>query len=84
MKIKPRCAGCFAGLACGIRVEIVNLLSYKGKLGVNQIAKHFELTQPTITHHLQFLKRVGVLSSQKKGKQVLYFVNPKCPECGLF
>jgi|WetSurSiteA1Bulk_404760.scaffolds.fasta_scaffold01457_7 DNA-binding transcriptional ArsR family regulator len=84
MKIKPGCAGCFAGLSCGIRVEIINLLHYKGKMSVGQIATCFAVTQPTISHHLSYMKKAGMLASEKKGKQIFYFVNPKCPQCGIF
>lgn len=84
MKIRSKCAGCFAGLSCGLRVEIINLLNLKGKMPVTGITKYFKVTQPTITHHLQFLKKAGILASERKGKQIFYYVSPKCEDCGLF
>ena len=78
MRFKSGCSECFAGLSCGARVEIVNLLQGKKKLTVTEIARHFKITQPTITHHLQYLKTAGVLSSKKEGRKVYYFINPKC------
>lgn len=86
MKFTDNCAGCFAGLATKARVGIVNLLMEKKRLSVGQIADRFELRQPTITHHLQYLKEAGIVDSVKKGRQVFYFISRKCREgkCGLF
>ena len=85
MKLKSSCAGCYAGLSCGIRVEIVNLLQEKKKISVSDIAKCFKVTQPTISHHLQYLKNAGIIKSKKEGRKVYYFINPKCgSRCGVF
>ena len=79
------CAGCYAGLSCGIRVEIINLLQEKKKISVSDIAKCFKVTQPTISHHLQYLKDAGIIKSKKEGRKVYYFINPKCGgNCGVF
>lgn len=80
------CASCFAGLSDKTRVGIVNLLLERGKMSVLEIVKHFNLTQPTITHHLQYLRQAGVLESSKRGRKVFYFISPKCKKgrCKLF
>ena len=51
-----------------------------------EIAKHFKLKQPTITHHLKYLKEAKVLASRKKGRKVYYFISEKCKkgECDIF
>jgi len=86
MKLTSACVSCFAGLSCQARIEIINLLQKKEEMSVMEIAKHFKLTQPTITHHLQYLKDAGVLTSKKKGRNVYYFINPRCKdkECNIF
>ena len=86
MKLSSACAGCFAGLACQTRVEIVNLLKEKEQIPVGGIVEYFGLAQPTITHHLQYLKDVGVLASKKRGRRIYYYITEKCKkgECGLF
>ncbi|MFC1727049.1 ArsR/SmtB family transcription factor [Patescibacteria group bacterium] len=86
MKLTSDCCDCFAGLATKSRVEIVNLLQKKEKMTVSEIVNNFKLTQPTITHHLRYLKEAGLVSSAKKGRQVYYFISQKCKEgrCGLF
>jgi len=86
MKLTSACASCFAGLSCQTRIGIINLLQEKKEISVMEIVKHFKVTQPTITHHLKFLKKAGVLGSKKKGRKVFYFISEKCKkgECGIF
>lgn len=85
MKLTDDCAGCFAGLSCNTRVEIINLL--KGKeMSVLEIAKHFKVSQPTITHHLKYLESSSILVSKKTGRKVYYTLHPKCDKeaCNIF
>ena len=51
-----------------------------------EIVEKFDLTQPTITHHLKHLQGSGVLASKKEGRKVYYFISHKCREgkCGIF
>ena len=86
MKLSSACAGCFAGLSCGTRIEILNLLQENGEMSVLQIAKHFKVTQPTITHHLKYLEGIGLLSSKKVGTKVFYSTDQPCSEknCQIF
>lgn len=86
MKLTASCTSCFSGLSTQARIGIINLLREKGQVSVLEIARHFALRQPTITHHLQYLKAAGILSSQKQGRQVFYFIDPKCKrkECHVF
>ncbi len=86
MKINTACAGCFAGLSCGVRIEIINLIHEKGEMSVMEIAKHFKLAQPTVTHHLQYLKDIKILTSRKDGTKVYYSIDKPCSdkECQIF
>lgn len=85
-RLVSACAPCLRGLSDKTRIEIINLLLKKEKLSVLEIVKRFHLTQPTITHHLKYLEKAGVLESLKEGRKVYYFVNPKCKkgDCHLF
>lgn len=86
MKLTSACASCFAGLSCQTRIGIINLLQEQKEMSVMEIAKHFKLKQPTITHHLKYLKKAKVLDSKKKGRKVYYFISGKCKEegCDIF
>lgn len=85
MKFNSACSGCFASLSCDVRIKIVNLLQKKGKMQAGEIAKKFHLKQPTISHHLKYLREMGVVASEKEGRNVYYCVHPKCAGmCGVF
>ena len=62
------------------------LLQKKEEMSVLEIARKFNLTQPTITHHLKYLEEVGILKSRKDGRKVFYSIHPKCSKdiCRVF
>lgn len=85
MKLSNDCIDCFSSLSCGTRISILNLLQEEGRMSVMQISKYFQVKQPTITHHLKYLERVGLIASQKKGTKVYYYIHQKCEKgvCGF-
>jgi len=58
-----------------IRQEIIAVISSKGEINVNDIAEHFSLSRPTISHHLNLMKRNKLLNSRKAGKEIFYSFN---------
>lgn len=56
------------------RIEILNLLK-GGEMNVNDIADKCSVSRPTISHHLQIMKKAGVLNSTKDGKEIYYSIN---------
>jgi ArsR family transcriptional regulator, arsenate/arsenite/antimonite-responsive transcriptional repressor len=42
---------------------------------VNEIARQFTLSRPTISHHLNLMKRAKLLNTRKDGKEIYYSVN---------
>ncbi len=67
------------------RMKIINQLKKKPQ-NVKKIAECFDLTQPTITHHLKALEKTGILISKKIGRETYYSLNKKypCKDCGIF
>lgn len=61
-------------LADETRLEILNLLGNR-EMNVNEIADNCTVSRPTISHHLQILKRAGILEARKEGKEIYYSVN---------
>ncbi len=45
------------------------------ELCANDIANNFSLSRPTISHHLNLMKRIGILNSRKDGKEMYYSLN---------
>ena len=61
----------FQALADETRLEIIALLQ-KRELCVSEISARFDMTQPSISHHLDVLKRAGLVKAEKRGREVYY------------
>jgi len=59
------------------RVTIMKLLKDRD-LNVTEIGKHFDMKQPSISHHLNILKNAGVVRDKKVGQEVIYSLNQIC------
>ena len=61
-------AAMFKALSHPVRVQILDLISQgKGETCACDIERHFELTQPTISHHLKVLRDAGLITSESHG-----------------
>lgn len=47
----------------------------KRNLTAGEIADNFNMTKPSISHHLNILRQAGLVFSEKKGQQVEYSIN---------
>jgi ArsR family transcriptional regulator, arsenate/arsenite/antimonite-responsive transcriptional repressor len=47
-----------------------------GETCVCDLTGAFELTAPTISHHLKVLKQAGLIDSERRGTWVYYWINP--------
>lgn len=61
----------FAALADDTRRAILALLR-KGSLPAGEIAAAFELSKPTISHHLKVLEASGLVRSERRGTSIVY------------
>lgn len=61
-------------LADETRLDILRLLDNR-EMNVNEIASHCTVSRPTISHHLQIMKRARILTSRKEGKEIYYSIN---------
>jgi ArsR family transcriptional regulator len=64
----------FKALNDPVRREILKMLR-KGDLTAGAIGEHFNITGPSISHHLDKLRRAGLVSSEKKGQFMHYSLN---------
>lgn len=64
----------FKALNDSTRREILELLK-KGDLTAGDIAGKFNITKPSISHHLDLLKQAGLVHSTKNGQFILYSLN---------
>jgi ArsR family transcriptional regulator len=71
-------AEAFKALSHPVRVQILDLISQGGGEACGcDIERHFDLTQPTISHHLKVLRDAGLITSEPRGVWVHHHVNAK-------
>jgi DNA-binding transcriptional ArsR family regulator len=54
-----------------MRQDLVQLLA-RGELNVGEIADKVTLSRPTVSHHLNLLRRAGLLRVRKQGREMYY------------
>lgn len=64
----------FKALADKNRRKILTLLR-DNDLSVNDLLKHFDITQATLSSHLSLLKKSELVTFKIKGKQRIYSIN---------
>ena len=72
--IEIDCVTFCKALADDTRQRILTILLEEEKC-VGDIVAEFEMSQPTISHHLSILKQFNLVTSRKEGKQVFYAIN---------
>ncbi len=60
-----------------VRVQLVDVLrKHAGKVCVCELVPLFDLSQPTVSHHLKVLREAGIVGSERQGLWAYYFVIP--------
>jgi ArsR family transcriptional regulator len=58
-----------------IRMQLVDVLRrHAGKVCVCELVPLFDLSQPTISHHLKVLREAGIVGSERRGLWAYYYV----------
>ena len=64
-----------------IRLQLVDLLrKHAGKVCVCELVPLFDLSQPTISHHLKKLRDAGIVGSERPSLWAYYYVIPEALE----
>ena len=64
-----------------VRVQLVDVLrKHAGKVCVCELVPLFDLSQPTVSHHLKVLREAGIVGSERRGLWAYYYVNPEALE----
>jgi ArsR family transcriptional regulator, arsenate/arsenite/antimonite-responsive transcriptional repressor len=71
-----RLAETFKALADPTRVAIVNRLSSLETVCVCDLTAAFDLSQPTVSHHLRVLRDAGLIEADRKGTWAYYRLVP--------
>jgi ArsR family transcriptional regulator, arsenate/arsenite/antimonite-responsive transcriptional repressor len=64
-------------LADPVRVQLIDVLrKHAGRVCVCELVPLFDLSQPTVSHHLKVLREAGLVGSERRGLWVYYYVEP--------
>lgn len=68
----------FKALGDPVRLRLISLIGARqgGEVCVCDLTSAFELTQPTISHHLRVLREAGLIDSERRGTWVYYRLVP--------
>jgi ArsR family transcriptional regulator len=70
-------AAYFKALADPTRVAIVNRLTGADEVCVCDLTAAFDLSQPTVSHHLKVLRDAGLVESSRRGTWAYYRLVPE-------
>src|ERR1700752_1362520 len=60
-----------------VRLQLVDVLrKHAGKVCVCELVPLFDLSQPTVSHHLKVLRDAGLVDSERRGLWAYYYVLP--------
>ncbi len=58
-----------------VRLQLIDVLrKHAGKVCVCELVPLFDLSQPTVSHHLKVLREAGIVGSERVGLWAYYFV----------
>lgn len=64
----------FKALADPTRRRILELLE-TDDLTASELAAHFDISKPTLSHHLATLKAAGLVTDERHGQNIVYSLN---------
>lgn len=64
----------FKALTDPTRRRILELLR-SADLTAGELADHFDMTKPSISHHLNTLKAAGLVDAEREGQSIVYSLN---------
>ncbi|MGW0858106.1 ArsR/SmtB family transcription factor [Streptomyces sp. NPDC002690] len=69
----------FKALGDPVRLRLLSMIASRagGEVCVCDLTPAFDLSQPTISHHLKLLKQAGLIDSERRGTWVYYRLLPQ-------
>lgn len=64
----------FQALSNPYRREIIRLLRWRN-MSAGEIVAKFDIAQPSISRHLDVLKKAEIVTAQRRGNQMIYSLN---------
>src|SRR6059058_70268 len=73
-----RLAAVAKALGDPIRLQLVDVLrKHAGEVCVCELLPLFDISQPTLSHHLKKLRDAGIVGVERRGLWAYYFVHPE-------
>ena len=68
----------FKALGDPVRLRLLSMIASRsgGEVCVCDLTPAFDLSQPTISHHLKLLRQAGLIDCERRGTWVCYWVLP--------
>jgi len=67
----------FSALGDEYRQRLVLMFEKGERLNLSQIVEVSSISRTAVSHHLRVLREAGIVLSEKKGKEVFYWINPQ-------
>ncbi len=67
----------FKALGDPVRLRLLSLIASTAEACVCDLTDAFDLTGPTISHHLRVLRETGLVDCERRGTWVYYWVQPE-------
>ena len=71
-------ASAFKALGDPVRLQLMSLIASHagGEVCVCELTPRFDVTGPTISHHLKVLRAAGLIDCERRGTWVYYWIQP--------
>jgi ArsR family transcriptional regulator len=69
-------AGLLKALADPVRLRLMSLIASADEICVCDLTVGFNVSQPTISHHLKVLREAGLVDCERRGTWVYYWSQP--------
>ncbi len=72
----------FKALGDPVRLRLLSMIASRagGEVCVCELTPAFDLSQPTISHHLKLLREAGLVDSERRGTWVYYRLLPEATD----
>lgn len=65
----------FKALGDPNRRKILEILSSEGDMTAGEIASRFDISAPSVSHHLAILKKADLITDTKQRQSIIYSIN---------
>ena len=75
-------ARAFKALADPVRLRLLSMIATQdgGEVCVCDLTPAFDLSQPTVSHHLKLLREAGLIAAERRGTWVYYRLLPSATD----